>query len=187
VDNRAPLPAQVDSIEEDEKLLEREPWIHAPVHIDYGTNFVVGKGVFINFNCTVLDTCLVTIGARTLVGPNVSFYSATHPECPVLRNGTNGPELGKPITVGEDAWIGGNATILPGVTIGKGAVIGAGSVVSKDVPEYWIAAGNPARLLREVKRSTQSQEIAGVVSAMAIDAKEAEASKGHYTDDEQGW
>lgn len=79
----------------------------------------------------ILDTCRVTIGARTLLGPNVNLYSGTHPLDPALRNGTNGPELGKEIHIGEDCWIGGNVVILPGVSIGKGATIGAGSVVTK--------------------------------------------------------
>lgn len=126
-----PVPSPAASLEEDEVLLEGEPWVHPPIHVDYGTNVKIGAGVFINFNCTILDTCLVTIGARTLVGPNVSFYSGTHPLDPVLRNGTKGPELGGEIHVGEDCWIGGNVIILPGVTVGRGAVIGAGSVVTK--------------------------------------------------------
>lgn len=87
--------------------------------------------MFINFNCTILDTCLVTIGARTLFGPNVSLYSATHPLDPDVRNGTKGPETGKEIHIGEDCWIGGSVIVLPGVTIGNGAVVGAGSVVTK--------------------------------------------------------
>lgn len=62
----------------------------------------IGKGVYINFNCVFLDTCLITIGARTLIGPSCSFYAATHPLDPFLRNGVNGPELGAPITIGED-------------------------------------------------------------------------------------
>ena len=126
-----PLPPPALTEEEDEILLEDEPWVHPPVHIDYGTNVRLGSGVFINFNCTILDTCLVTVGARTLVGPNVSLYSGTHPLDPVLRNGTKGPELGGEIHIGEDVWIGGNVIILPGITVGKGAVIGAGSVVTK--------------------------------------------------------
>ncbi|CAG8892814.1 unnamed protein product [Penicillium salamii] len=55
----------------------------------------------------------------------------THPTDPDLRNGTNGPEMGKPITIGSDCWIGGNVTILPGVTIGDGCTVGAASVVTK--------------------------------------------------------
>lgn len=107
------------------------PWIERPINIDYGTNIKIGSNVFINFNCTILDTCLVSIGSRTLIGPNVSFFSGTHPLDPDLRNGTSGPELGGTITVGNDCWIAGNAMILPGVTIGDGCTIGAGSVVTK--------------------------------------------------------
>lgn len=65
------------------------------------------------------------------------------------------PEIGlpqrpvpQPITIGNDVWIGANVTILKGVTIGDGAVIGAGSVVTRDIPPYTVAAGNPIRLLR---------------------------------------
>lgn len=73
----------------------------------------------------------MSIGSRTLVGPNVSFFSGTHPLDPDLRNGTNGPEMGDYITIGEDCWITGNVIVLPGVTIGDGCTIGAGSVVTK--------------------------------------------------------
>lgn len=112
-------------------MLHEYPWIERPIRIDYGTNIKVGSNVFINFNCTFIDTCLVSIGSRTLVGSNVSFYSGTHPTDPDLRNGTNGPEMGKPINIGADCWIGGNATILAGVTIGDGCTIGAASLVTK--------------------------------------------------------
>lgn len=56
----------------------------------------------INFNCVIVGTCLVTIGARTLFGPNISLYSGTHPLDPAVRNGTNGPELGQEIHISED-------------------------------------------------------------------------------------
>jgi acetyltransferase-like isoleucine patch superfamily enzyme len=111
----------------------------------------LGKGVYINFNCTFLDTCLITIGARTLIGPNCSFYAATHPVDPFLCNGIKGPELGKPITIGEDCWFGGNVIVLPGVTIGRGVSVGAGSVVTKDIPAFHSAAGNPARIIRKIE------------------------------------
>jgi acetyltransferase-like isoleucine patch superfamily enzyme len=131
VGDTSPLPPPHSDPDKDAELLEHIPWVHAPIHIDYGTNLKVGAGVFINFNCTFLDTCTITIGARTLLGPNVSCFSGTHPLDPVVRNGTAGPELGKEITIGEDCWIGGNASILPGVTLGRGVVVGAGSVVTK--------------------------------------------------------
>lgn len=66
-----------------------------------------------------------------MVAPNVSIYSGTHPLDPDVRNGTNGPELGKEVWIEEDCWIGGNVVILPGVRIGKGSTVGAGSVVTK--------------------------------------------------------
>ena len=93
--------------------------------------------MYINFNCTILDTCLVTIGTRTLIGPNVCFFSASHHLDPEVRNGTAGPEYGKEIHVGEDCWIGGNVILLPGVRVGKGAAIGAGSVVTKVCEAQW--------------------------------------------------
>lgn len=101
------------------------------MHIDYGKNVKLGHGVFLNFNSVFVDTCEIEIGARTLVGPNCSFYSGMHPLDPVLRNGTKGPELGKPISIGEDCWFGGDVKVMPGVKIGRGSVIGAGSVVTK--------------------------------------------------------
>ncbi|KAL3477355.1 trimeric LpxA-like protein [Aspergillus californicus] len=126
-----PLPPTKEDPAEDEAALEKEPWIEPPFRVDYGYNVKVGQGAFINFDCVIIDTCLVTIGARTLFGPKVSLYSGTHPLDPDLRNGTSGPETGKEIHIGEDCWLAGNVTVLPGVTIGNGAVIGAGSVVTK--------------------------------------------------------
>ncbi|KPM46427.1 hypothetical protein AK830_g121 [Neonectria ditissima] len=144
------LPSPASTPEEDEYALRDWPWVEGPVHLDYGYNVKLGKGVFINYNSAWVDTCPITIGARTLVGPNCSFYSGIHPLDPNVRNGLQGPETGKPITIGEDCWLGGNVTILPGVTIGRGSTVGAGSVVTKDVPKHVVVAGNPARVIREL-------------------------------------
>ncbi|EEP75965.1 nodulation protein L [Uncinocarpus reesii 1704] len=151
IQDERPLPPLAEDPEVDDQLFEDEPWVEAPIRVDYGFNVKVGNGVFINFNCVIIDTCLVTIGARTLVGPNVYIYSGTHPLDPALRNGTKGPELGKEVHIGEDCWIGGNVVILPGVTIGKGVTIGAGSVVTKYVPSFHVAAGNPAKVIRRIE------------------------------------
>lgn len=150
IQDKTPLPKEASTLDEDDKLFEDDPWVEPPLAMDYGYNVKLGKNVFINFNSVFLDTCLITIGSRTLVGPNVSFYSGTHPLDPALRDGTRGPELGKEIHIGEDCWIGGNVVILPGVTIGKGSVVGAGSVVTKSVPDFTVVAGNPARVLRKI-------------------------------------
>lgn len=150
IQDKTPMPPQASTSDQDDKLFENDPWVEPPLAMDYGYNVRLGENVFINFNSVFLDTCLITIGSRTLVGPNVSFYSGTHPLDPAVRDGTRGPELGKEIHVGEDCWIGGNVSILPGVNIGRGSVVGAGSVVTKTVPEYTVVAGNPARIIRKV-------------------------------------
>jgi len=131
VGDGTPLPPQIQSQEADDDLFAEDAWVEPSIHIDYGTNVKLGKNVFINFNCTIVDTCLVTIGDRTLFAPNISLYSGTHPLDPEVRNGTQGPELGGEIHIEEDCWLGGNVTVLPGVRIGKGSVVGAGSVVTK--------------------------------------------------------
>jgi maltose O-acetyltransferase len=118
--------------------------IRPPFHCDYGYNIRLGDDVFLNFNCVILDVVAVAIGAGTQIGPAVQIYAADHPRDPALRR--SGLELGRPVTIGRNAWIGGGAIILPGVTIGDDAVIGAGSVVTRDVPAGATALGNPARM-----------------------------------------
>ena len=121
-------------------------WLQPPFYCDYGTNMAVGEKVFFNFNCVVLDVAQVTIGSRTLFGPNVQVYTATHPMNHQER--ASGLEFAKPISIGEDVWIGGSAVICPGVSIGNRSVIGAGSVVTKDIPAGVFAAGNPCKVIR---------------------------------------
>ena len=121
-------------------------WIQPPFYCDYGSNIRMGEKVFFNFNCVVLDVCEVTIGSRTLFGPNVQIYTATHPMN--YKQRASGLEYAKPIAIGEDAWIGGSAIICPGVSIGDRSVIGAGSVVTKDIPPDVFAAGNPCKVIR---------------------------------------
>lgn len=126
-----PLLPQAASQTDDDALFEEDPWVNAPVHADYGVNIKLGKGTFVNWGATFVDTCPIVIGDRVLIGPSCSFYSGTHPLDPALRDGMNGPELGKAISIGDDCWFGGNVIVLPGVNIGRGCSIGAGSVVTR--------------------------------------------------------
>lgn len=99
-------------------------WIQPPFYCDYGTNIITGEGVFFNFNCVVLDVMEVNIGSKTMFGPNVQIYTATHPLDYKIRN--TGLEYAKPITIGENVWVGGSVVICPGITIGDNSIIGAG-------------------------------------------------------------
>ena len=117
--------------------------IRPPFFCDYGYNIRLGDGVFLNFNCVILDVVEVSIGDRTQIGPAVQIYAADHPRDAETRRA--GLEFGRPVRIGSDVWIGGGAIILPGVTIGDGALIGAGSVVTRDVGAGVTVAGNPAR------------------------------------------
>ncbi len=122
--------------------------IEPPFHCDYGSNIELGKSVYFNVNCVVLDVCLVRIGDFSLVGPAVQIYTATHPLDPMLRRSK---EYGRPVTIGSDVWLGGGSIILPGVTIGDRSVIGAGSVVTRDIPAGVVAVGNPCRVVRGIE------------------------------------
>ena len=143
-----------DQKEERQRLLTEllgrptDAWIQPPFFCDYGSNLVLGTKVFFNFNCVVLDVAPVTIGSNVLFGPSVQIYTATHPIAAAERR--KWLESAKPITIGSDVWVGGGAIICPGVTIGDRTVIGAGSVVTRNIPSDVIAAGNPARIIREL-------------------------------------
>jgi maltose O-acetyltransferase len=117
--------------------------VRPPFHCEYGYNIRLGSGVFLNFNCIILDVVAVTIGDGTQIGPAAQIYTADHPRDAAVRR--TGAEFGRPISIGRNVWIGGGAIILPGVTIGDHAIIGAGSVVTRDVPAGATAVGNPAR------------------------------------------
>jgi maltose O-acetyltransferase len=122
-------------------------WMQPPFFCDYGSNIHLGKRVFFNFNCIVLDVCEVRVGDHTLFGSGVQILTPLHPANAELRRQQ---EFGKPIMIGSDVWVGSGALILAGVTVGARSVIGAGSVVTRDIPEGVFAAGNPCRVIRKL-------------------------------------
>lgn len=128
--------------------------INPPLHCNYGGNYVrFGHRVFINANCTFQPAGGVEIGDDAYIGSDVKFYTTIHPIDPEER--TTGKASMRPIRIGNKVWLGGGAIILPGVEIGEGSTIGAGSVVTRSIPPFCVAAGNPCRVL---KRLTPPQE-----------------------------
>lgn len=128
-------------------------------HCDYGFNIEIGDDFYANVNLVILDGAKVTIGNNVFIAPNVGIYTAGHPLDPERRN--VGLEYALPVTIGNNVWIGGGVSIMPGVTIGEGAVIGGCAVVTRDIPANVVAAGNPARVIREITTEDAKRESFG--------------------------
>lgn len=122
--------------------------INPPFYCDYGLHIEVGKNFFANYNCTIIDVAKVKIGDNCQMAPNVSIYTAGHPIYPDTRNTDFG--YGKEVIIGDNVWLGGNTVVCPGVHIGDNVVIGAGSVVTKDIPAWSVAVGNPCCVIHTI-------------------------------------
>jgi acetyltransferase-like isoleucine patch superfamily enzyme len=110
---------------------------------------VIGDDVWIGQQCFFHSAGGLTIGSRVGIGPGVKIITSYHEE-----EGRSRPILDSriafaPVVIGDDSDIGVGSVILPGVTIGRGVQVGAGAVVTRDVPDYTVVAGVPARVLRE--------------------------------------
>ncbi|KAL3492116.1 trimeric LpxA-like protein [Aspergillus germanicus] len=127
--------------------IEGGVYIEPPLFVDYGCNVSAGS-FYANFGLTILDCGLVTIGHSVEIGPNVNIITGEHHTDINLRRANWGKEFTRPVTIGSETWIGANVTILAGVTIGRGCTIGAGAVVKGDIPDFSIAVGVPARVVK---------------------------------------
>lgn len=124
-------------------------YIEPPLHANWGGRHVhFGRGVYANFNLTLVDDTHIYVGDRTMLGPNVVLATAGHPILPSLRERVF--QYNRPIRIGQNCWLGAGVIVLPGVTIGDGSVIGAGSVVTRDIPAGVVAVGNPCRVVRRI-------------------------------------
>ena len=116
----------------------------------FGPLLEIGENSGIGINCEIYGP--VKIGKNVMMGPEVIIYTKGHchdsTDVPMIEQGD---EEVKPVTIGDDVWIGRRAMIMPGVTIGRGCIIGAGAVVTKDIPDYSIAAGVPAKVVKTRK------------------------------------
>jgi maltose O-acetyltransferase len=122
--------------------------IRPPFFCDYGSHIAIGPRTFVNYDCVMLDVAPIRIGAACQLAPRVQLLTATHPIDPEPRR--LGWESAEPITIGDNVWLGGGAIVCPCVTIGADTVVGAGAVVTRDLPAGVVAAGVPARVLREI-------------------------------------
>ena len=124
-------------------------YIEPPLHANWAGKFVhMGKGVYANFNLTLVDDAEIFIGDHVMFGPNAVVCTGTHPVCPELRK--KQAQYNLSVKIANNVWVGAGAVILPGVTVGENSVIGAGSVVTKDIPDNVVAVGNPCRVLRAI-------------------------------------
>lgn len=116
---------------------------------------IIGENVRINYGCTIGCTEKISIGDRTRIGPHTSIMDSNFHED---YDRSKKPK-GKEINIGDDVLIGAKSIILKGVTIGTGSIVGAGSVVTKDIPEFTVSAGNPARVIRNLEPSKFSRRV----------------------------
>lgn len=124
------------------------------VNVERGASFAssVTLGNHSGIGVNAVLTGPVAIGDNVMMGPDCTFYCRNHAfdrlDIPMCWQGYYEE---KPIVIGDDVWIGGHVIVLPGVHIGTGAIVGAGAVVTKDVPDYAVVGGNPARIIKSRK------------------------------------
>lgn len=119
------------------------------VYIGNGENVRIGKHCQINEDVFIQGA---SIGNYVMIAPNVILQANTHKyndtETPMIQQGE---EKGKIITIEDDVWLGRNVIVLPGIIIKKGSIVAAGAVVTRDVPEYAIVGGVPAKIIKKRK------------------------------------
>ena len=121
--------------------------VRPPFYCEYGA-IGIGEGTFVNVDAVMLDVAPIEIGAACQIATRVQLLTAAHPIDPEPRR--IGWEYAEPITIADNVWLGGGVIVCPGVTIGEDTVVGAGAVVTRDLPAGVVAAGVPARVLREI-------------------------------------
>lgn len=119
--------------------------------IALGNNVVIRPGCMLFASPLDVNKPHIIIEEDVLLGAGVHIYVSNHSFADVSRPiSRQGHQAVKPVRIESGAWIGANVIILPGVTIGRNSVIGAGSVVTRSIPAFSVACGNPARVIKKV-------------------------------------
>lgn len=129
-----------------------QSWIHPSTRVWAPWLLVVGDDCFVDARCNIYNSFGVSLGDRTIVSFGTTLCSVSHDyEDPAYRL------TGGRIEIGSDCWVTAECFVCPGVKIGDGAVCGARSVVTKPVPAWSVAAGNPARVIRQRRLNSESE------------------------------
>lgn len=126
---------------------------------DIGKDCLIEKGAYLGDNIILKD--FASVGPYCSIGPGseIGSYVMMGPECLIYTSNHKfnkdklkyeGHTLENPVIIEDNVWLGARCIILPGVRIGKGSTIGAGSIVTKDIPPYSVAAGNPAKVIKSL-------------------------------------
>ena len=117
-------------------------------------NVLIGDNTIIGIGSVVIGP--VEIGNNVMLAQNIVVSGLNHGYEDIDLPPSKQKEIRKKITICDDVWIGANSVITAGVKIGKHVVIGAGSIVTKDIPDYCVAVGNPARIIKKYSEDTKS-------------------------------
>lgn len=132
-----------------------------------GSELEIGDNSGIGVNCRILGP--VSIGNDVMMAPDVIIQTRSHRfDCVDVPMRLQGSRDTQAVVISDDVWIGTRVIILPGVTVGRGAIVGAGAVVTKDVPEYAIVGGNPARIIRYRGQTRPNESLARLVDTSDV-------------------
>ena len=130
------------SLDEDWTIIDKG----CVVYVGKDKNLSIGSRTYISSNVKILAHDNISIGKECMIASGVQIFAGDgHP---IYQDGVRiNPDV--PVVLEDNVWLGSQALILKGVTIGKGSIVAAGAVVTKDVPPHSIAAGNPAKIIKQ--------------------------------------
>jgi acetyltransferase-like isoleucine patch superfamily enzyme len=143
---RAPRIANRGTMVVGSRFAVRSGQFRAAFRVEPGALLEIGDDVFVNQGTTVHASQYVRIGSHVRVGDVCAIYDTSFHEV----DPGEGVEVA-PVAIGDNVWLARGVVVLPGATIGEGTVVGANSVVAGDIPPWVVAAGQPARVLREIR------------------------------------